>query len=352
MLRRSGRATARASTPWTITTGLAATMLIAGAAIGIAIAPVKEPGVLAAGPRDGLLRVTTETFSDPVQVQLLLTRGRPQDVTSPASGVVTAFGCRPGEPLHSGSVAVRIDARPLIALATRIPLWRDLPVGLDGPDVTALQRELHRLGLSGPATGRMDSATAAAVVSRLRSAGRTHPPSRVRRADILWIPQSRALVQECLVSVGDSVSAGTPLATTVPRLVSVHVAMTDGLVSGQREVEVGPVTAQVDDTGRVSSPKLLRQLERLPEVSQSSQLGDRAPVQGTLKLEVPLTVSSLPASAVIVATDGTTCVLSAMRKPIDVEIVSSLLGRSLVVWRSASTRPAHVLASPPRNSTC
>ena len=89
--------------------------------------------------------------------------------------VVTSLNVHAGSVVHDGSVIETISGRPVIALEGRIPMYRDLHVGMSGPDVTQAQSALSALGLNVGATGTYDKRTAYAV-ARLYSGAGYLPP--------------------------------------------------------------------------------------------------------------------------------------------------------------------------------
>lgn len=73
--------------------------------------------------------------------------------------VVTQVSVRTGARLREGEVIAAQAGQPLFTLVLPFPLYRDLTGGLTGPDVTAVQKSLRRLGYSVPSSGRFDGAT-------------------------------------------------------------------------------------------------------------------------------------------------------------------------------------------------
>ena len=60
--------------------------------------------------------------------------------------VVTSVAIRPGSRLGDGALVADVSGAPLIAVVLPFPLYRDIAVGDRGPDVTALEEVLGRLG--------------------------------------------------------------------------------------------------------------------------------------------------------------------------------------------------------------
>ena len=77
--------------------------------------------------------------------------------------VVTAMPKKLGDPVAEGEPVLEVSGRPVIALQSPVPLYRDILPGSSGADVKALQESLRRLGLD-PSTGStFDGRTQGAV---------------------------------------------------------------------------------------------------------------------------------------------------------------------------------------------
>lgn len=88
----------------------------------------------------------------------------PTPASAGARNVVTSVGAEPGEDLNSGEALAFISGRPLIGLNLTIPMYRNLTVGDEGPDVKSLQNALREIGLySGAADGKFGAGTASAI---------------------------------------------------------------------------------------------------------------------------------------------------------------------------------------------
>lgn len=78
-----------------------------------------------------------------------------------------------GEALKWGDLAGVVSGKPYFVLPGPLPLYRDLSLGDEGDDVSALQRALMQVGYLSYETGRMDSATMEAASSFFASEGFT-----------------------------------------------------------------------------------------------------------------------------------------------------------------------------------
>jgi hypothetical protein len=77
--------------------------------------------------------------------------------------VVTALPKKLGDPVAEGESVLEVSGRPVIALMSAVPLYRDILPGSSGADVKALQESLGRLGLRPSMDGTFDGRTQEAV---------------------------------------------------------------------------------------------------------------------------------------------------------------------------------------------
>ncbi len=81
------------------------------------------------------------------------------------TGVVTAVAVTAGQRIGPGSVAMRVDGRPLFVLPGAFDLYRDIRPGDSGDDVAALQEALKGAGYY---AGRVDGAYGAGTQAAVR----------------------------------------------------------------------------------------------------------------------------------------------------------------------------------------
>ncbi|WP_460364804.1 hypothetical protein [Actinocorallia lasiicapitis] len=106
-------------------------------------------------------------------------------VPSGDSPMVTKLPLHRGAEVVEGAMVMEVASRPLIALEGRIPLFRDLTMGVKGTEVTQFQLALVRLGRlpAGRVTGKFDSATAVAVKKLYKALGYDAPTATSEPAD-------------------------------------------------------------------------------------------------------------------------------------------------------------------------
>jgi Putative peptidoglycan binding domain len=162
--------------------GIVSAILVAGVAVWIASSRIHSPAELAARtapPDPSVILVPAEerVLSSDIVTRGTARFGSPQQLFLATSalkkeGAIVARVPATGTELREGDVVVTTSGRPAFLLAGERPSFRDLGPGLTGDDVRQLEDALVRLGLNpGPADGRYDGATGAAVAEWYSRAG-------------------------------------------------------------------------------------------------------------------------------------------------------------------------------------
>jgi peptidoglycan hydrolase-like protein with peptidoglycan-binding domain len=144
---------------------------------------------------------------------------------SAAGGVVTRLPL--DAEVSEGDPIISIDERPVIAVASPVPFFREMSVGSTGRDVLALEEFLVRAGLlAGDADQRFDAATGDAVAT-WQSNLELEATGLVERGDVSALPGPGPFPVRAIVDLGVPVDAGDVVAEVLestPR-VSVTVAI-------------------------------------------------------------------------------------------------------------------------------
>lgn len=112
---------------------------------------------------------------------------------------------KPGQPIVAGEVLATVSGRPVFLLEGSVPSYRDLGLGMAGPDVRQLEGSLRRLGFDpGSVDGTFDRATAAALSDMYRRAG--HRPITAT-----WSDLAKARPAEATMVPGASAQPGVQL---------------------------------------------------------------------------------------------------------------------------------------------
>lgn len=318
-----------------------------GAAVALAVIQPVAPAALKPAATASTIAVASEDFVDERSVEVRLQHGGDRQLYSGLSGRITRFDCTVGVAIKSGTSPVALDGRRLIALATRVPLWRNLTAGARGSDVTALTDELSRLGY--PVDKGVFGSTTLRSWNRLLSKAGAAKDTSVDAAQVLWLPSPSASVSSCLASVGAAIQAGAPLASFPAALVGASVvALPDGLIPGQRVLSVAGLRIPVTADGRIDLASDLAKIASTQAYALA--LGDpNSPnLQGRLRLRTPVAISVVPPGA-IVGTDDKSCVI-ADGVPQPVTVVGSQLGQTFVTF--SGKVPAAVSVAPPVGTTC
>jgi len=319
----------------------------AGLTVGLLVSPEPGPSDVAQayeGPRT--VEVRQESFDDARQVPFTPVLGDAVELRVLDSGRVTAVECEPGGQIVSGSSPVTVDDRPVIALATSIPLWRDLGPGSRGADVSSLQEELARLGFDVDVSGVYGTATRNAVRDLFRGAGQARPDGRLTSDRVVWLPAAEAQISECLLAVGDHTTDG-PLAALGAGVIGLQAtSVGQGMVEGPRIVIFDGLTAPVVD-GMVTDPALLAAVAASPWLTGDAATG--APLG--FALAEPLDVTVVPPASLFDLADSAGCVSSEGHARA-VTVVTSQLGRAFVTFDDGAPPPSSVDLEPTGTMSC
>ncbi|VTR75865.1 peptidoglycan-binding domain-containing protein [Cellulomonas hominis] len=329
----------------------------AGVGAGYALSPQEPPAHLREPASVRRVPVTVQSFADERSVPVSLEVTEEQDLRTSAAGTVTASGGGAGTPLMSGTVALRVDDQPVIALRTTVPLYRDLRVGDQGNDVAAVQEELARLGFdvrapaarestAGPSTARFGATTAAAVRELQRRSGIARPSGELLQAGVLWIPEDGITPATWDAVPGAAVPEGGVVGSVAGRLRAVRVTQSPAdLAPGPRTLELFGHRAPLDAEGAVTEPGFLSAVAATEEYAATRASDSPTSATAELALSEPVSALRVPASAVL-GLDGTAACVRSDGQVLPVTLVGSALGASLVVPADGTPAPESVDVGP------
>jgi peptidoglycan hydrolase-like protein with peptidoglycan-binding domain len=190
--------------------------------------------------------------------------GSPYAVVNQAGGVYTELP-EAGDKVGCGGVLYRVDNRPVVLLCGTIPTYRALHVGVSGPDVRQLNRNLHRLGYDNDAHVRIDPADSAftskteqalRVLQRKKGVGVT---GELATGDAVFLPEA-VRIAKVTGQLGGSARPGAPVLSVTSDKLHVRVdldASQQGAVKKGDRVQITlpgntPVTGRVAGFGRVA----------------------------------------------------------------------------------------------------
>lgn len=344
-------------------------MLIAGVGASAAFlagillaAKTPTPASIASENAPSSFTLTAQSISDPRDVTLELQLLEDYELRVARTGIVTAFTCSPGSTLTSWESSASIDGQPLLNFYADSPFWRDLAAGDHGPDATAIQAELNRIGLSVQVDGKLGEKSIRAVNARLSELGATVlEPSVISKSSLLWLPAQTVTAGSCLLSLGATVDAGTSIVSVRPTLAGAAVKiLPENLVPGERAIRIHDALVAVDEKGQVpndglsalaTAPAVAAALSETPEAESSSSTTASVSLDAVLQLTAPVAAWAVPPGS-ITAVEGTTGCVHTGGTSYVVSIVASELGKSFVTFREATSPPRVIDAFPDKSRQC
>lgn len=268
-----------------------------------------------------------------------------------SSGVVTSVEIAPGDEVAAGDVLYSVDLRPVVVAAGATPMFRDLGLNAEGPDVAQLQELLASLGFySGETDSQFGSGVRAAVRDWQESLG-LEDDGVVRVGDVVFVSSLPARMV-----LADEVTVGAPLAggevvvrelvgdpefviplspeqrSLVPLSADVFIAYDGGVWSGR-------IVEAVEDELR---GELLLVLEASAGGSVcSSDCAAVVPLVGETSFSTEIVVVPetegpvVPVAGVVTNPDGSTSVLRAGGEMAEVTVVAVADGLAVVEGVSA-----------------
>jgi hypothetical protein len=333
---------------------VAALGLIAlGALAGVAVVWDDPPAVLVDADPGGTVPVGFIGFDDKQMVSVGLFVGPRRALQAPVDGQVTGFACTVGAEIASGQSVVSIDGRPVLSLATAMPLWRDLERDARGWDVAGLAQELKRLGDLAPESPEVvDDALLTAYGAAARRIGLPDADlggGLIRARQVAWLPAPSLPAGSCDAMVGSRVAAGHALIGFAPQLVGAQVgSVASSLAPGDRTLLVGGEVFAVSPDQEIADPEMLARLGALPATRAALSETGNGILSGQLALAEPINAGVVPPAAVV-ASGGTACVVGD-GTPQPVTVIGSQLGQTFIVFDGQP--PEAVALHPPRDLTC
>lgn len=274
-----------------------------------------------------------QAFDDASSVRVEFLTQASVPITLDNRGVVTRIG-EGGGTLRSGQLVCMINDRPVIALATQVPLYRDITPGSSGADVAALKTELTRLGFLADSPGDAFDDRGVAAWQDLQAAAHIATPRReVLMTETVWLPQEAVQANTWLPAVGARVPPDGVIAVVAGRIEAVILTSASGsLLPGPRTLELFGARTGIETPPALPFPVttagFLRELERNRDY-QDHLASEPQDIYGTWRLTSPISTWRVPLGAVFGVSDSHGCVQS-NGVSVPVEIVSTSLGATLV----------------------
>lgn len=310
-----------------ILTGLS--MLSTGVLVTALVIPTPTPDGLSAATSPDTVTASRQQFDDERTVETSFETSTEQSITTRAAGTVSETLCKPGQTVESGTRILSVDGRPVIALHTDTPLYREIDAGDTGLDVLALQQELARLGYNAEGNGTYGWRTTDGVRQLLSQAGETNPDGRIGPADVAWLPQTNVTPTQCTADLNASLTDGSEIMKTGGQLTAVTFPAPSDLREGKRTFTLFGVKTSLDKTdGRISDQHDQIQASDGYKTTLADQ-GGKKPT-ATLALEQPINAIKVPPSAITGQNGTRACVSPDGKRAIPVTVIGSALGATLI----------------------
>jgi peptidoglycan hydrolase-like protein with peptidoglycan-binding domain len=308
------------------------TLLGLAAATVVLLRPAPAPAELRASADATSAPVGHEEFADERTVKVAFRRAAGPPLTVAVAGRVTETGCEVGKALASGKVVARVDGKPVVALATSVPLYRDLRLSDVGTDVRALQQELNRLGYRPERDGTYGDSTVKAVKALQKAAGIKEPDGVLVAAQVLWLPAPSVLPDTCELVLGAYLAGPAQVFAKVAATLTAIVveSMPPTAVPGERTIRVMGATGPLGADGTATDAELLAKVSSSAEYRVSMSAEKPPEITAVVSLKERLKTLKVPPGALF-AVDGDKGCVQSGGTTYAVRIVSSRLGAALVV---------------------
>lgn len=244
----------------TRTRGALATVALLAAGVGVVVAAsgADRPAAAAGVPTPATAKVERGSLSAVVFGTGTLTYrarpdGSPYTVVNQATGIYTQLPTA-GDKVGCGQVLYRVDNRPVVLLCGSVPAYRELRMGVSGPDVRQLNRNLH-----GRRAGDAFTTTTERALQALQRRTGTQATGALDLGDAVFLPEP-IRVAKVAADVGGPARPSTPvLSATSDKLhvrVDLEASEQSGVKTGDR-VQITlpgntPLKGKVAGFGRVA----------------------------------------------------------------------------------------------------
>jgi len=319
----------------------AAVVLVAGVCGVVAVSGADHPAAAARSPATNTEKVEKGELSALVSGAGTLTYrarpdGSPYAVVNQTGGVYTQLPDA-GNKVGCGGVLYRVDNRPVVLLCGTVPAYRALHVGVTGPDVRQLNRNLHQLGYDNEAHVRIDPADSAftpkteqalRVLQRKKGVGVT---GELATGDAVFLPEA-VRIAKVTGQLGGSARPGAPVLSATSDKLYVRVDLD---ASQQGDVHKGD-RVQITLPGNTPATGRVAGFGRVAQAEQGSQAA-AATIPTFINLDDPAKADGLDQAPVDVdiTTNG---VENALSVPVTALVGKSGGGFAVEVVRAGERR--------------
>ncbi len=262
----------------------------------------QSPLESASSPEPLFATVQSASRTHDVVVAISVEYADPVAATINASGVFTTVDLSPGDIVHTGTRVATVNDAQVIAYMSLTPLWRDLSRGVAGPDVAIAQTLLASFGYySGPIDGKFGFGTERAVKAFNTAHGYGIGNGLLSVGSLVWVGFAPVTVASVAVAAGDAATPGSDLFLATSGPADIKVAETASIPRDQPiNLVVGDIaTPYIVGSGRVTDPEAVAAI--------AAAMGAVTEGTGTIQLDEPVVVGTLPSSAVVSDNTGATC---------------------------------------------
>lgn len=260
------------------------------------------------------------------------------------SGTVTSVDYGGTTPVEQGDVLFTVDLRPVVAARGIVPAFRDLAIGIQGPDVGQLQQLLVDLGYLDSLPDDDFGNTTQAAVRSWQEDLELPTTGEVGRDEIVFLPELPTFVQlDEAMATGARLDGLMPISwvSGEPAFAILLDEQQDGLVSQDATVEV--IHDDGSWAGRVAASQRLPDAGQVQLTLKASDDGaicddqcDQVPLDGSTTFVARVTLIPhtsgplLPVAAIRTLPDGKTVVVDDAGDDHEVTIVESSDGLAVV----------------------
>lgn len=262
-------------------------------------------------PETAILGESSNDFESPLSLELIGSAS--DEFTVSADGLVTQVDLQPQATLESGSPVLSLDDRLIRAHVGASPLTDDVLSASTGPNVDRL-REL--LTASGHLSG--DASELRGAIDAWNAEGGLPRDGVFRASSVIFVASANRNVEAVLIQVGDRLSMGDPVLSTVRPADDVRLSSDSGALPAGLRTGAVVISAGGDE---LVIPSLESAQEKRIEISQfvtaaaasgalteSATDASRTYTGATVRLETPIAGATVANSAVYVAPSGDTCI--------------------------------------------
>jgi peptidoglycan hydrolase-like protein with peptidoglycan-binding domain len=219
-----------------------------------------------------------------------------------------------GAVVGRGQPLLRVDERPVLLLYGQLPLYRTLAVGVSGPDVLQLERNLAALGYTGLTVDEDFTGATASVVRRWQKDVRLPQTGTVAPGQVLYADGTIRVARYAL-RVGDAAGGeildytGTARMVSVPlpldqqRYAAVGTAVTVTLPDGRAVAGTVAAVGQPQAAGGGGGPPAVPVTVTLPDQDALGSV-QQGPVTVRFVTQERKDVLTVPVTALVALAEG------------------------------------------------